>query len=142
MFNKKYGKIPRKVAAHTPFLIDSKIMNSLQEKFKEDFEITSSHRFRSRNDIQFAFSYYNFIISELIDFNAENFFTDLDLNANGCLDENELLVMNLKLNSTALSIVQKTKMEDTINDKTMKHLLECKINKSKKIDESCENELK
>jgi UDP-N-acetylglucosamine-lysosomal-enzyme len=117
-------------------------MNSLQEKFKEDFEITSSNRFRSRNDIQFAFSYYNFIQSELRDFDAEKIFTDLDLNFNDCLDENELLVMNLKLNSTALSKVKKTKMEDKINHKTKKYLLECKINKSKNIDESGENELK
>lgn len=45
-------------------MIDKEIMRSLVNKFSLEFERTSSNRFRSRSDMQFAFSYYQFIIEE------------------------------------------------------------------------------
>ena len=45
-------------------LIDREIMSNLVSKFSYEFEQTSSHRFRSSSDMQFAFSYYYYIIEE------------------------------------------------------------------------------
>lgn len=39
-------------------------MRSLVSKFPSEFQQTSSNRFRSSSDMQFAFSYYYFIIEE------------------------------------------------------------------------------
>jgi hypothetical protein len=39
-------------------------MRSLVSKFPREFQQTSSNRFRRANDMQFAFSYYYFIIEE------------------------------------------------------------------------------
>ena len=39
-------------------------MSNLVSKFRNEFEQTSSHRFRCSNDMQFAFSYNQFILEE------------------------------------------------------------------------------
>lgn len=38
------------------------IMNEMQEKWKEEWEKTSNHRFRSPEDMQYAFAYYYYVI--------------------------------------------------------------------------------
>ena len=45
---------------YDPFLSD--IMNEMQEKWKEEWEKTSKHRFRSPEDMQYAFAYYYYVI--------------------------------------------------------------------------------
>jgi hypothetical protein len=37
-------------------------MNEMQEKWKEEWEKTSKHRFRSPEDMQYAFAYYYYVI--------------------------------------------------------------------------------
>lgn len=69
LYDKTYGKEttnnwPRKKIPHIPLMIDKEIMLCLFNKFPLEFERTSSNRFRSSNDMQFAFSYYQFIIKE------------------------------------------------------------------------------
>lgn len=60
-----YGKSTnRKKVPHIPFAIDRDILRSLVNKFHREFEVTSSNRFRSGKDMQFAFSYSHFIINE------------------------------------------------------------------------------
>ena len=97
LFNKLYGFTARKVPAHMPHMIDTNIMNSLQIKFNDEFEKTSSNRFRTPNDMQYSFSYYYYVMSELEDYNASRLFDEFDLNKNGYLDQNELLVINIKM---------------------------------------------
>lgn len=50
--------------AHMPHFIDCNIMVRLQRQFEEYFELTSSHRFRSNDDMQFAFSYFYYLMNE------------------------------------------------------------------------------
>lgn len=65
LFDKTYGeKSTRKVPAHTPYVIDREIMRSLWRKFPREFEKASSNRFRDKDDMQYQFAYYNFIIEE------------------------------------------------------------------------------
>lgn len=62
LFNKEFGNLERKVPAHMPHMIDVDEMIALQSKFPDEFEKTSSHRFRSEDDMQYAFSYMYWII--------------------------------------------------------------------------------
>ena len=57
LYNRKFGKSRRRVIAHVPFLLNKSIIKHLQNTFPIQFKVTSSHKFREPNDMQFAFSY-------------------------------------------------------------------------------------
>ncbi len=131
LFNQIYGFMPRKVPAHIPHLIDIDIMNKLENKFRTEFDLTSSHRLRSSNDMQFAFSYYYFIMSELEEFNASKLFDEFDINQNGLLDDIELMIINFKLSSRPFSSSNLgASISDmfTLNSDLSKQLNDCKSN--------------
>lgn len=64
IYNAVYSLERRRVPAHMPHLIDKSIVNNMQEKFKFEFQKTSSHKVRDSEDMQFAFSYFYFLSSE------------------------------------------------------------------------------
>ena len=116
LFNQIYGYTPRKVPAHMPHLIDRQIMIKLQEKFSDEFEKTSANRLRSSTDMQYAFTYYYYVMSELEQFDEHRLFDEFDLNMNGLLDDSELMVVNLKLSSRPFSLNQYAPHEASISD--------------------------
>lgn len=83
IYNRKFGYIARKVPAHMPHMIDVKIMNELQDMLPEEFEMTSSHRLRSSDDMQFAFSYNYFVIGQPSSINVTELFIELDSDHSG-----------------------------------------------------------
>lgn len=97
LYNQLYGYAARKVPAHMPHFIDREIMESLQARFPVEFEKTSGSRFRQSTDMQFAFSYYYYIMSEIVEFNASQLFQELDLNSNSKLDPSELMLISLRM---------------------------------------------
>lgn len=106
-------------------------MKDLQKKFKNEFELTSQHRLRNSNDMQYAFTYNYFVMSELTQFNASILFDELDLNHNHLLDPNEIQVINLRLSLNAFSS-QFTKPSDmyTLNTDLSRNLNECQQNET------------
>lgn len=67
LMDETYGKQLtgyRKLPTRTPLLVDREIMLAMQEKFSDEFDRTSSHRFRQAGDLPFAFSYVYFVIHE------------------------------------------------------------------------------
>lgn len=78
VFNFKYGFAPRYVPAHMPFLIDKDVMVALQETFPNEFEKTSLNRIRSKDDMQFSFSYFHFLLSETTNVDIETIFDEFD----------------------------------------------------------------
>eukprot|EP01091_Cochliopodium_minus_P007250 TRINITY_DN17156_c0_g1_i1.p1 TRINITY_DN17156_c0_g1~~TRINITY_DN17156_c0_g1_i1.p1 ORF type:complete len:365 (-),score=67.11 TRINITY_DN17156_c0_g1_i1:4-1098(-) len=60
LFDKKFGAKKRRGVCHVPHLVKKSVINNLQEMFPEEFKKTSSHKFRSPDDMQFIFSYNNF----------------------------------------------------------------------------------
>ena len=86
IYNRKFGYMGRKVPAHMPHMIDVKIMEELQALLPEEFDKTSSHKLRSSDDMQFAFSYNYFVVGQKKSANITEFFTDLDADHSG-LDE-------------------------------------------------------
>ena len=96
LFNKEYGYKVRKVPAHMPHFIDKEIVETLQKKlvnicytlflylrFQNEFDTTSHHRFRSSDDMQFAFSYFYFIISEKVKVSPSEIFDIFDTDKTG-----------------------------------------------------------
>uniref|UniRef100_A0A7S3XU23 Uncharacterized protein n=1 Tax=Heterosigma akashiwo TaxID=2829 RepID=A0A7S3XU23_HETAK len=60
LYTKIFGppESTRKVIAHMPHMIDKVIMEEMQQQFKDEWEKTSSNRFRSSDDMQYAFAYF------------------------------------------------------------------------------------
>ena len=78
IFNKAYGLERRKVPAHMPHLLDKTIIEEMQKKFAGEFDKTSSHRVRNSEDMQFAFSYFYFLLSEKRSVSAAEIFDAFD----------------------------------------------------------------
>lgn len=51
----------RKWIPHYPFMFQKSIISQLQSKLEKEYNITSGHRFRSKNDIQIAFAYFHYL---------------------------------------------------------------------------------
>lgn len=86
IYNRKFGYMGRKVPAHMPHMIDVKIMEELQALLPEEFDKTSSHKLRSSDDMQFAFSYNYFVVGQKKCANVTEFFNEIDADHSG-LDE-------------------------------------------------------
>lgn len=78
IFNKAYGLERRKVPAHMPHLLDRTVVREMQDKFAGEFDKTSRHRVRDPEDMQFAFSYYYFLLSEIREVSPEEIFDTYD----------------------------------------------------------------
>ena len=92
LLNRDFGAEQRKVPAHLPHLIDVEIMEEMQERWQDLWSNTSSHRFRSPHDMQYAFAYYYYVINrykakepDLVAF----FNNEIDTNRDGYVDDNE-----------------------------------------------------
>ena len=83
LYTKLYGHEARKVPAHMPHFIQSNVMQALQEKFPEEFERTSSHKVRTADDMQYAFSYIYFLMNEKQELDIEAAFENLDTDQSG-----------------------------------------------------------
>jgi len=66
-----------------PHMIDVEIMKELQDTFPEEFDKTSSHKLRSSDDMQFAFSYNYFVIGQTKTLNVTKLFAELDTDNSG-----------------------------------------------------------
>lgn len=63
-FTSSYS-LNRKVPAHMPHMIDKDIMSRLQKVWPSEFDKTSSHQFRSIEDMQYAYAYFSYLMAEL-----------------------------------------------------------------------------
>ncbi|KAK2588199.1 hypothetical protein KPH14_004236 [Odynerus spinipes] len=97
IYNIVYGFGRRKVPAHMPHLIDKWIVNSMQKKFKSDFIKTSSHKVRSAEDMQFAFSYFYFLMSENLYIPVGDIFDKFDTDNSGTWSDREIRTLLSRL---------------------------------------------
>ncbi len=140
LFNQIYGYMARKVPAHMPHYIDREIMSNLQEKFQLEFDKTSSNRLRSASDMQYSFTYYYYVISELDNFDPSRVFDEMDLNMNNYLDETELIIASLKLSNAPFSSNKFSQHEISAADmfkinKDLKELInDCKENQTVSLE--------
>jgi hypothetical protein len=50
------------VPAHMPHMLDRHIIEEMQHRWSGEFEATSAHRFRAGDDMQYAFSYFYYLM--------------------------------------------------------------------------------
>eukprot|EP00058_Branchiostoma_floridae_P023700 XP_002609190.1 hypothetical protein BRAFLDRAFT_125953 [Branchiostoma floridae] len=114
IFNKAYGFQSRKVPAHMPHMIDVTIMKELQDKLPGEFDETSSHKIRHSKDMQFAFSYFYYLMSEKEPRNVTEIFDSLDTDKSGVLSDRELRTMAARLNDLPLALQHLTQLEQIL----------------------------
>lgn len=98
LFTRAFGKPSerRRVVSHMPFLIKKSTMLELKSHWPQEFEATSSHRFRHPHDMQFSFSYFHYLINrhKLHPPTIEEIWAEyFDVNRNGVLDYLEMLTL-------------------------------------------------
>jgi UDP-N-acetylglucosamine-lysosomal-enzyme len=108
LVSRHFVRRQRKVPAHMPHFVDRKVMARLQDTdtFRDAFDATSSHRFRSPRDVQFAFAYFYFVMEggALQPVDVARFFHDeLDTDGDGVLNSNELRTLASVIKGTAPS---------------------------------------
>ncbi|KAK9503928.1 hypothetical protein O3M35_010385 [Rhynocoris fuscipes] len=103
LFNRHYKYMIRKVPAHMPHLIDKILMENLQTKFQEEFTKTSSHRLRSRDDMQMSFSYFYYLISETVSISKSDIFDRFDTDNSGTWSDREIRTILAHLYSLPLT---------------------------------------
>lgn len=95
LYTQDFGpvKTPRKVPAHMPHFIRVSDVKRMQSRYSSHFRATASNRFRSSDDVQYAFAYFHFLINSArsLDFRLEDFWSDVvDSNGDGKLSDNEI----------------------------------------------------
>ncbi|CAL4131211.1 unnamed protein product [Meganyctiphanes norvegica] len=90
LYNSEFGYQARRVPAHMPHLINKDVMRDLQERFTEEFELTSSHSVRQANDMQYAFSYFFFLMSSKIERTLDEVFDEFDTDNSGTWSDREI----------------------------------------------------
>lgn len=95
LYNEYFGRQSRKVMAHMPHLIDRHIMSELQSKWPAQWNSTMYHRFRQSDDMQYAFSYFYYLIQSPRETTIKQFYdTELDLDGDGYLSTDEVKSVN------------------------------------------------
>lgn len=90
IYNNAFGFKSRHVIAHVGFFLDIDIINAMHKKFKEEFRRTQRHRLRNPDDMQFAFSYYHFLMSEKYNLTANEIFSEFDTDQSGTWSDREI----------------------------------------------------
>ncbi|XP_067111161.1 N-acetylglucosamine-1-phosphotransferase subunits alpha/beta isoform X3 [Osmerus mordax] len=114
LLNGQFGFTSRKVPAHMPHMIDRLIMQELQDMFPEGFDKTSSHRVRHSEDMQFAFSYFYFLMSALQQLNVSQVFDEIDTDHSGVLSDREIRTLATRIHELPLSLQDLTGLEQML----------------------------
>ncbi|MCI4382136.1 hypothetical protein PGIGA_G00260210 [Pangasianodon gigas] len=114
LLNGRFGFTSRKVPAHMPHMIDRLIMQELQDTFPEEFDKTSAHRVRHSEDMQFAFSYFYFLMSALQQLNVSQVFDEIDTDHSGVLSDREIRTLATRIHELPLSLQDLTGLEQML----------------------------
>uniref|UniRef100_A0AAY4DAH2 N-acetylglucosamine-1-phosphotransferase subunits alpha/beta n=1 Tax=Denticeps clupeoides TaxID=299321 RepID=A0AAY4DAH2_9TELE len=114
LLNGQFGFTSRKVPAHMPHMIDRLIMQELQDIFPPEFDKTSSHRVRHSEDMQFAFSYFYFLMSAVQQLDVSQVFDEIDTDHSGVLSDREIRTLATRINELPLSLQDLTGLEQML----------------------------
>ncbi|XP_072727722.1 N-acetylglucosamine-1-phosphotransferase subunits alpha/beta isoform X3 [Ciconia boyciana] len=104
LLNSKFGFTSRKVPAHMPHMIDRTVMQELQDMFPEEFDKTSFHKVRHSEDMQFAFSYFYYLMSAVQPLNISQIFDEVDTDQSGILSDREIRTLATRIHELPLSL--------------------------------------
>ncbi|XP_020948333.1 N-acetylglucosamine-1-phosphotransferase subunits alpha/beta isoform X8 [Sus scrofa] len=111
ILNSKFGFTSRKVPAHMPHMIDRIVMQELQDMFPEEFDKTSFHKVRHSEDMQFAFSYFYYLMSAVQPLNVSQVFDEVDTDQSGVLSDREIRTLATRIHDLPLSLQDLTGLE-------------------------------
>ncbi|KAL4612671.1 N-acetylglucosamine-1-phosphotransferase subunits alpha/beta [Arapaima gigas] len=114
LLNGQFGFTSRKVPAHMPHMIDRLIMQELQDMFPSEFDKTSSHKVRHSEDMQFAFSYFYFLMSAHQQLNISEVFDEIDTDHSGVLSDREIRTLATRIHELPLSLQDLTGLEQML----------------------------
>uniref|UniRef100_UPI0037E8BCC4 N-acetylglucosamine-1-phosphotransferase subunits alpha/beta isoform X2 n=1 Tax=Semicossyphus pulcher TaxID=241346 RepID=UPI0037E8BCC4 len=114
LLNSQFGFTSRKVPAHMPHMIDRLIMQELQDTFPDEFDKTSFHRVRHSEDMQFAFSYFYFLMSAQQQLNVSEVFDEIDTDHSGVLSDREIRTLATRIHELPLSLQDLTGLEQML----------------------------
>ncbi|XP_048356712.1 N-acetylglucosamine-1-phosphotransferase subunits alpha/beta isoform X2 [Sphaerodactylus townsendi] len=114
LLNSKFGFTSRKVPAHMPHMIDRKVMQELQDLFPEEFDKTSFHKVRHSEDMQFAFSYFYYLMSAVQPLNISQVFDEVDTDTSGILSDREIRTLATRIHELPLSLQDLTSLEQML----------------------------
>ncbi|XP_067284514.1 N-acetylglucosamine-1-phosphotransferase subunits alpha/beta isoform X1 [Pseudorasbora parva] len=114
LLNGQFGFTSRKVPAHMPHMIDRLVMQELQDTFPQEFDKTSSHRVRHSEDMQFAFSYFYFLMSALQQLNVSEVFDEIDTDHSGVLSDREIRTLATRIHELPLNLQDLTSLEQML----------------------------
>jgi len=97
VYNRAYGYTARRVPGHMPHMINRHVAASMQIKFAKEWDTTSSHQMRRPDDMQFAFSYFYFLMSELMNSTIDDLFAEVDTDESGVLSDRELRILATRI---------------------------------------------
>lgn len=90
LLNRFYGFKARHVLAHVGFLIERDIVEAMQQRFHRQVQQTAHQRFRAATDLQYAFAYYSFLMSETQTMSVEQIFDEFDTDGSGTWSDREV----------------------------------------------------
>lgn len=90
LLNRVYGFKARHVLAHVGFLIDRDIVEAMQQRFQQQVLETAHQRFRAATDLQYAFAYYSFLMSETQTLGVDQIFDEFDTDGSGTWSDREV----------------------------------------------------
>lgn len=114
LLNTKFGFTSRKVPAHMPHMVDRVIMSDLQDLFPEAFDKSSDHKVRHSEDMQFAFSYFYYVMSALQPLNLSDVFDEVDTDRSGILSDREIRTLATRIHELPLSLQDLTSLEQML----------------------------
>ncbi|CAE1268162.1 GNPTAB [Acanthosepion pharaonis] len=114
LYNKAFGYTSRKVLAHIPHMIDKNVMKELHDLFPQEWEVTSSHRIRSSDDMQFAFAYFYYLMGVTVEVNPAEIFDETDTDMSGVLSDREFRTLATRLYTLPLDLVTLSTLEAKI----------------------------
>ncbi|XP_069485998.1 N-acetylglucosamine-1-phosphotransferase subunits alpha/beta isoform X2 [Ambystoma mexicanum] len=111
LLNSKFGFTSRKVPAHMPHMIDRIVMQEVQDMYPFEFDKTSAHKVRHSEDMQFAFSYFYYLMSAIEPLNISKVFDDVDTDGSGILSDREIRTLATRIHELPLSLQDLTSLE-------------------------------
>ncbi|XP_056430538.1 N-acetylglucosamine-1-phosphotransferase subunits alpha/beta [Hyla sarda] len=111
LLNSKFGFASRKVPAHMPHMIDRIVMQDLQDLYPAEFDKTSAHKVRHSEDMQFAFSFFYYLMSAIQPLNISQIFQEVDTDGSGVLSDREIRTLATRIHQLPLSLQDLTGLE-------------------------------
>ncbi|KAI8038318.1 N-acetylglucosamine-1-phosphotransferase subunits alpha/beta [Drosophila gunungcola] len=118
LLNRAYGFKARHVLAHVGFLLDKDIVEAMQRRFRQQVLNTALQRFRSPTDLQYAFAYYSFLMSETQVMGVEEIFDEFDTDGSETWSDREVRTFLTRIYPPPLDWSAMRYFEDVIQNCT------------------------